>query len=110
MGRLNATFLLLAVTALVTLGLVMLTSTSVWMETTDKYGMVQKQALWIVMGVFAAICAAMFDYRKLRKFWIPLLLGSSALLVLCYVPGISLELNGASRWIRIPGLPVFPAI
>ena len=108
MGRLNATFLLLAVTALVILGLVMLTSTSVWMEAADdKYEMVQKQALWIIMGVFAAICAAKFDYRKLRKFWVPLLVGSSALLVFCYLPGFGLELNGASRWVNFPGLPVF---
>lgn len=107
MGRQNGTFLCLAVIALVTLGLVMLTSTSVWLESENKYAMVQKQALWIAMGLVAAVFAALFDYRKLRSYWIPLLLGSCVLLVMCYLPGVSLELNGESRWISLPGLPVF---
>jgi cell division protein FtsW len=32
-------------------------------------------------------------------------LGTIGLLVACMLPGIGLELNGAHRWIRIPGVP-----
>ena len=104
MGRKNAIYLCLAVTALVTLGLVMLTSTSVWDDEVDGYALVKKQALWITIGVFLAIVASSYDYRKLRRWWVPLLVISCVLLTLCYVPGIAHEVKGESRWIRIPGL------
>ena len=58
MGKKNAIFLCLAVTALVTLGLVMLTSTSIWVESGDKYSMLKKQAMFIGLGVFSAMVAA----------------------------------------------------
>ena len=107
MGRKNAIFLCLAVTALVTLGLVMLTSTSVWDDEVDGYSLVKKQALFIVLGVIGAVFVAHVDYRKLRPYWIPALVASCALLVLCYVPGIGQSIKGEARWVKVPGLPQF---
>ena len=107
MGRKNAIYICLAVTALVTLGLVMLTSTSVWDDEVDGYALVKKQAMWIGLGMVLAIAASAYDYRKLRRWWIPFFIVSCVLLVLCYVPGIAHEVKGESRWIRIPGLPQF---
>lgn len=107
MGRKNAIYLCLAVTALVTLGLVMLTSTSVWDDEVDGYALVKKQAMWIGLGVVMAVIASACDYRKLRQWWIPCFIASCALLALCYVPGIAQEVKGESRWIRLPGLPQF---
>ena len=107
MGRKNAVFLCLAVTALVTLGLVMLTSTSVWDDEVDGYALVKKQAAFIVFGIIGAVFISTFDYKKLKPYWIPLLVGSCVLLGLCYLPGIGQSIKGEARWIKIPGLPQF---
>jgi len=107
MGRINAIFLCIAVTALVTLGLVMLTSTSIWHSDVDGYSLVKKQALWIGLGLVSAVFVSTIDYRKLRPFWMPMLVISCVLLVLCYVPGISQSIKGEARWIKVPGLPQF---
>ncbi len=107
MGRKNAIFLCLAVTALVTLGLVMLTSTSVWDDEVDGYALVKKQVIWITVGLIGAVMISMLDYRKFQKYWIPLLVASCVLLGLCYLPGIGQSIKGEARWIKIPGLPQF---
>jgi len=107
MGRKNAVFLCLAVVALVTIGLVMLTSTSVWDDDVDGYSLVRKQAIWITLGVVGAVWISMIDYRKLESYWVYFLGGICLLLVLCYVPGIGQEIKGESRWIKVPGLPQF---
>jgi cell division protein FtsW len=107
MGRKNAVFLCLAVIALVTLGLVMLTSTSVWDDEVDGYSLVRKQAIWILIGLIGAVWISMVDYRKLTPYWIPLFVGACVLLVMCYLPGVGQEIKGESRWIKIPGLPQF---
>jgi len=107
MGRKNAIFLCLAVTALVTLGLVMLTSTSVWDDDVDGYALVKKQAMWISGGLIGAVFISMLDYRKIQPYWIPLLVVSCVLLGLCYLPGVSQSIKGEARWIKIPGLPQF---
>jgi len=107
MGRKNAIFLCLAVTALVTLGLVMLTSTSIWDDDVDGYALVKKQAMWIAVGLIGAVFISMLDYRKIQPYWIPLLVGSCVLLGLCYLPGVGQSIKGEARWIKIPGLPQF---
>jgi len=107
MGRKNAVFLCLAVIALVTLGLVMLTSTSVWDDEVDGYSLVRKQALWITVGMVGAVWVSMIDYRKLTPYWVYLFIGACCLLVLCYIPGIGQEIKGESRWVKIPALPQF---
>lgn len=107
MGRKNAVFLCLAVTALVTLGLVMLTSTSVWDDEVNGYALVKKQAAWIAVGIIGAMVVAGMDYRKFRPYWVWTFAGSCFLLVLCYVPGIAQEIKGEARWIKIPGMPQF---
>ena len=107
MGRKNAVFLCLAVTALVTLGLVMLTSTSIYGNDVEGYSLVKRQAVWIAVGVIGAVVVAGMDYRKFRAYWIWLFLGACALLVCCYIPGIAQEVKGESRWVKFPGLPQF---
>jgi len=107
MGQKNAIFLSLAVTALVTLGLVMLASTSIWNKDVDGYSLVRKQAVFITLGLIGAALVSNVDYRKLRALWIPALIISTTLLVLCYVPGIGHKVNGATRWIKLPGVPQF---
>ena len=107
-ARYNGWLITLSVFFLCTLGLVMLTSTSIWSEGDGKsYYHLGSQAKWLVIGVLGAIAAAVFDYRKLQTHAHWILFGACFLLVLCYVPGIGVEANGERRWIRLPGLGQF---
>jgi cell division protein FtsW len=110
MGRNSAIILLSAVATLVVLGLIMLSSTSVWSEemrgAEDPYALVKKQLLWLCLGSLGAWALSLLDYSKLQDAWPYLLGGACVLLCFCYVPGISVEVHGESRWIRFPGMPV----
>lgn len=110
MARNSAIILLSAVAALVVLGLIMLSSTSVWSEemrgAADPYALVKKQLLWLCLGSLGAWLLSLLDYGKLQDIWPYLLGGSCVLLCFCYVPGISVEVHGESRWVRFPGMPV----
>ncbi|NNC87167.1 MAG: cell division protein FtsW [Akkermansiaceae bacterium] len=108
MARRSAIVLCVAVAALVVLGLVMLASTSVWVEDEDtRYFHVKRQVLWTGVGLLAACCMAFLDYRLLRRFWIHILVGACVLLALCYVPGVGVLRNGETRWINLPFLGQF---
>jgi cell division protein FtsW len=109
-GRQSAIVLCSAVATLVVLGLVMLSSTSVWAtemkDAADPYALVKRQLLWLLIGSLGAWALSSVDYSRLQRVW-PLFLGGAVvLLVLCYVPGIAQIRNGEARWIRFPGLPI----
>ena len=109
MGRNSAIILLSAVAALVVLGLIMLSSTSVWSAemrgASDPYALVKKQLLWLCIGSLGAWALSLIDYSKIQAIWPYLFGGACVLLCFCYVPGIRFEANGEYRWIRFPGLP-----
>ena len=104
MERRAAIVLCVSVAALVALGLVMLASTSAWVsgKDADPYILVKRQGVWTGVGLVAALALGCADYRILRKLWMPLLIGACALLALCYVPGIAVEVKGEARWIWAP--------
>ena len=109
MGRQSAILLLSAVAALIVLGLVMLSSTTVWsaemVGSADPYALVKKQVLWLCVGSCVAWALAILDYSKLQEWWPVLLGGAIVLLIFCYVPGVKQTVNGEDRWIKCPGLP-----
>ena len=103
MGRRNAIMVCLGATALVVLGLVMLASTSVWVESEDsKYSHLIRQSSWTGVGVVLAIIVACMDYRIFKKYAKLIFIASVILLALCYVPGIKHTVNGETRWIKLP--------
>lgn len=108
MIRYCAIVLCAAVALLVVLGLVMLASTSAWvLEGDQPYSFVKKQAAMVVVGLVLAIFAARFPESIIRKYW-PWALGLVCLaLVLCFVPGIGVEIYGSKRWIKLPILGSF---
>ena len=103
--------LLLAVAAMVLFGFVMLFSTSLPHAEriySNPYHFVVHQGVWLVLGIFSCIAFARFDYRRFaspRLFW-TLFIGTSLLLVLCYVPVVGIMVNGAHRWIGVPHTPL----
>jgi cell division protein FtsW len=97
-----------AVAALVVLGLVMLTSTGPWVPGAEEmYGAVKKQAAMVGVGVVAAVIAGRFPEATLRRFWPWALAACCGLLILCYVPGVGIEIYGSKRWIRVPVINQF---
>ncbi len=108
MGRKNAIIMCLAVTALLVLGLIMLASTSVWIESEDsKYSHLMRQSAWSAIGIILASIVAYVDYRVFKKFAKEIFFVSIILLVLCYVPGLNQKINGETRWIRVPVMGQF---
>ncbi|MBU6182513.1 MAG: putative lipid II flippase FtsW [Verrucomicrobia bacterium] len=102
MQRHAVNIMLLMVAGLTALGLVMLFSTGGFAKDShgDIYHFVKRQAVWMGIGIVIATAIAWFDYRILQKLWLPFLIGTTILLVLCFVPGIGLRINGSSRWIN----------
>ncbi len=96
--------LLVAIVALISLGLVMVASASVSIaerQTGEPLYYFNRQLLYVGLGV---ICMALV-YRIPLFFWekvgIPLLILVVILLMLVLVPGIGKSVNGASRWISL---------
>ncbi len=108
MGTRNAVMVCVAVAALVVLGLVMLASTSPWIEDVDhQYRHLTRQSIMTIVGALSAVVLAFSDYRLLRKYSTWIFAAACFLLLLCYVPGIAVEQYGESRWIKLPGIRTF---
>jgi len=92
------TILVFCVAALLSLGLVMLYSSSM-SPTGASYP--AAQVIWSGLGLIAAGIVACVDYRHLKKISIPLFLVALVLLAAVLVPGIGLKRGGARRWFEI---------
>ena len=104
--------LLFGVTLLAVIGTVFIYSASKYSAQAtygDEFYFVKKQSIGIALGVVAMLLTSMFDYRKLKKFNIPVSVISFLLLVLVFVPGVGVENYGAKRWIGFGGLTLQPS-
>lgn len=108
MTRHCSTILCAAVAALVALGLIMLTSTGAWVKGMEApYHFLTRQTLFVVAGLIAAILAARLPVEKFRRLAPWMFVVACVLLILCFVPGVRVEIFGSKRWIQVPGLPQF---
>ncbi len=104
--------LLVAVELLAILGCIFIYSASNYSALAtynDAYYFVKKQAIGVGLGSVAMILAGIFDYKKLKKFALPLCLISVILLCLVFVPGLGVENYGAKRWIGLGGVTLQPS-
>lgn len=89
------TMLIFCVGALLSLGMVMLYSSSM-VQVGARY--LVMQLVWCGAGLIGCVVAASLDYQRLRKFiWVFYAL-AVMMLVLVLIPGIGLKINGARRW------------
>jgi cell division protein FtsW len=101
-------YLLVASTALlVAFGLVMVWSSS-YVETSGadskvSFAIVQKQALWVAIGLPLLLLASRLPVKAFRFAAYPALLGAIVLLMAVLVPGLGVTLNGARRWLDLGG-------
>lgn len=98
-------WLFAATVGLALFGVVMVYSASAHLafaENGTQYHYVKRQAVWTVAGLFAMMGAMHFDYGQLRdrRIVAALLAGTVVLLLAVF---IFPRINGAHRWIRLPG-------
>jgi cell division protein FtsW len=112
--KVAVTILTLCVTSLLALGLVMLYSSSMVMV--DKFThsemgahMLQMQGVWCLLGFIACVTMAALDYEILKRFALPVFIGSLVLATLVFIPHIGMQFNGSRRWIRLPGATFQPS-
>ena len=100
-------YLVLASTgALLVLGLVMVFSASSvrsYATYNASYAIALKQAIFMAIGLPCMWVASRLPIRVWRMLGYPLLLVALAGLVLVLVPGIGRNVDGATRWIPLPG-------
>ena len=107
--RVAVTTLAFCVTSLIALGLVMLYSSSM---TQDGAQYLKLQLVWLALGFLLCVGAASMDYQLLKKITWPLFLFACLLLVVVLLPmphGITKKINGAHRWIILPGMRLQPS-
>ena len=92
------TILVFCVAALLSLGLVMLYSSSM-SQNGGAYPVFQ--LIWCGMGLITAGLVACVDYRHLKKISIPFFLTAIVLLVVVLIPGIGAKAGGARRWLPV---------
>ena len=69
----------------------------------DTYGsswyIALRQLIWLVVGVVACAFVMRRDYHRWRRWSLPALGVTGVLMALVLVPGIGMNVNGASRWL-----------
>ncbi len=78
-------------------------SVKAYADTGSSYSVALRQAVYIVVGLPLMWAASRVPVRLWRLAGYPLLLGAVALLVLVLVPGVGRNVDGAVRWIALPG-------
>ena len=106
------TILFLIVVVLLSIGIVMIYSTSaIFAEEryNDSYFFLKRQALWIILGLGGFSLAVNVDYHRLRSCSKLFLCASVGLLLMVFLPGLGRAAGGASRWISIAGISFQPS-
>src|SRR5579862_9330221 len=96
--RVAVTVLVFCVAALLSLGLVMLYSSS--MTQVGAHYLLM-QLIWCALGLVLCVVATSINYQWLKKFAWPLLGIAVVLLALVMVPHIGRKVNGARRWFSL---------
>ena len=111
MARKSAALLICCMLPLLVLGFVMQISIGPYTlgSKGDPYAEVKRQLIYAGIGSFFLWMMLKVDYRRLAQWAWVLFGGAFVLLGLCLIPGIGMELNGAHRWIRIPGGTLQPS-
>jgi cell division protein FtsW len=112
--KVAVTTLAFCAAALLALGLVMVYSASqalVNAHTHTEVGarMLQMQLVWCALGLVACAVTAVLDYALLKKFAWPIFIGALLLAASVFVPHFGMKINGAHRWIRLPGATFQPS-
>lgn len=98
--------------ALVIFGCIMVYSASYYSANYhygNKYFFLFKQILGVILGIFAMVFFAFFDYHLLKKYKWWIVGVTFILLSLVFVSGIGMESYGAKRWVSLFGISIQPS-
>ncbi len=98
----TATAIAVLLGAICLVGLVMVGSASPvisLVQTGSSWQIFARQAVWMGVGLVALLLLARFDYRRLRAWRAPLVIGCLVMLVVVVMPGLGHTAGGSSRWI-----------
>lgn len=98
---------LFAIIALLSIGVVMVYSASIYVAGADpNIGdgefYLRRQSINVAIGLVALILGMSLNYRQMRKWVYPLLLLSILSLALLLVPGLGTTVGRSTRWFRFP--------
>jgi cell division protein FtsW len=107
-----AVTLLVVTLILLTVGVIMLFSTSA-MYAKDRYGdahyLLKRQLAWLILGGIGCVMTASLPYVKLRGICVPLLVVALLLAAAVLIPGIGVKVGGARRWLSLGALRFQPS-
>lgn len=104
--------LLIAVVVLAVVGTIFIYSASNYSANStygDSLYFVKKQIIGIALGICAMLFTCNFNYKRLKKFALPIAIITFILLGLVFVPGVGVENYGAKRWIGFGGVTLQPS-
>ncbi|HEY1717184.1 MAG TPA: putative lipid II flippase FtsW [Verrucomicrobiae bacterium] len=112
--KVAVTTLSFCVAALLALGLVMIYSASLALVNARTHAevgahLLQMQLVWSALGFVACAVTAVLDYAILKKLALPIFICALALATSVFVPHFGMKLNGAHRWIKLPGATFQPS-
>ena len=96
--------LILAALALASLGIIMVSSSSIAIADGQHVGAfyyLYRHVAFLAIGLVASLVMARIELSWLERNALPLLLCGAVLLLLVFVPFIGVRVNGARRWIRL---------
>lgn len=95
-----AIFILLCVFALVMLGITILFSASLPVDSKSPYLYIEKQAVWLVITFFVGLLVMRVDLEWIRKFiWVGFILSIASLIAV--LTPLGTVVNGSRSWIRL---------
>ena len=103
-------WLMLFTLMLVLFGLIMVFSASYYSSISqdgNPYSYLVRHGAWVVFGLVAMAFGALFEYRKYKKWALPILIVIVILLVLVLTP-LGQTTNGATRWIKVGPVTLMP--
>ena len=68
-----------------------------------------KQTISLFLGILAFLLFSWFDYAKLNKYSLIILIGAILVNLLLFVPGLAMHYNGASRWLDLGPFTLQPS-
>jgi len=109
-GEIDYTFLVIVI-LIVAAGLVMMLSASapVGMQEGDSYSFFRKQLIFAVLGFAGMWFVSKLEYKSYQRLLPTFLVICTVLLVLVLLPGTGRRINGSSRWLNTPIIPLQPS-
>ena len=103
--------IVLLVLILCIFGIIMVFSASYYTsinESGSPYAYLRRQLMWFAIGLAAMIVLSRIDYHFWLRFSFLFYVAGILLLLALFIPGVGIEINGATRWIGVGPITIMP--